>query len=308
LQVQPIAHALSAVLQDVEIEQLAVHSQTPEERAEVYGGYIERKADFAAVLAIKLSKQYAPINSTNIRAAFAPTPLITIANFHFTGVQPDIAYVKGVTGRIPGRLGDYHSRLALIGFLLGLPAERCASLFQHTVYDTTGYYGAFEEASVEAKRREAGVQIPGTPLIERFARRGMCFMSQNHPTSFLIAPYATLVARKLAARGLVETPRSALRHKELVNLLGYGPVFPIFPEIARRHEMPLPGNYVFRTATAGNIPSRALSLQQFLEQEYAAFGVAGTDRLARANSENPAIRRSLKDESLHNFLMAVATR
>lgn len=82
---QPIAHALSAVLQDVEIEQLAVQSQTPEERAEVYGGYIERKADFAAVLAIKLSKQYAPINSTNIRAAFAPTPLITIANFRFTG-------------------------------------------------------------------------------------------------------------------------------------------------------------------------------------------------------------------------------
>jgi hypothetical protein len=71
--------------------------------------------------------------------------------------------------------------------------------------------------------------------------------------------------------------------------------------------MPLPGNYVFGTATAGNIPSRALSLQQFLEQEYAAFGVAGTDRLARANSENPAIRRSLKDESLRNFLMAVAT-
>lgn len=270
-QVQPLKHGLSAVCRNIEIEALPVHVSRAEDRDATFAEYIAKKSEYACVLSIPLSGEFGALTRERIVESFSPTPVFGITNLTYKGLHPDITYVGGISTRAAGPIGDYHSQIALLAYLMGLTTEAAAKMYCDKVYACMDYYSEHQESVAELQRRDETTTIPVGELIEERLRAGLCFLSHNHPTSFLLAPYINKIADWLQQKGIVERSGQDILPEELVNFLAFSSAFPVFPELAKHHGLSFPGSYVFRTATVGDLPSSTLSLAEFIEAEYRSF-------------------------------------
>ena len=279
-QVQPLKHGLANVCERVQIDAVPIHLIPPDERPANFSKYIQNKNNYDLVLSIFLSEDFGELSTDRIHKTFAPIPVLTIANLYFDGTLPDICYIGGLNARTPGPIGDYHSRIALLGYLMNLPVATTVNLYCDAVYQQLGYYDAFRRSLDEMARRDEGTDIPLGNLLEEKVREGNCFLSQNHPTSLLLTAYINRIGEHLAKNGYVTSSGLRLSQEDFINFLAQSVIFPVYPEIAARHGLPYQTSYVFRTATAGDEPSRPISLSDFVTAEYAAFHDADQKVLA----------------------------
>ncbi len=270
-QVQPLMHGIGNICKDIVVDTIPVHVVEPAKRAAVFDRHIAQKNDYAAILSVPLSADYGPLAANAIKASFAPTPVFTIANIHFDGTLPDICYVGGLNERMPGPLDAYHSRIAVLGYLMNLPVEATVRLYCDAIYKRLEYYESFQRSLDEMARRDAETDIPLGDLLEMKVREGNCFLSHNHPTSLLMSAYVNKVCDFLAERGLVRHSGLKLSQETLINFLAHSAIFPVYPEIAAYHGLPYSTSYVFRTPTYGEKPSSPLDLQAFVAAEYESF-------------------------------------
>lgn len=278
-QVQPLKHGLSQVCSDVDIESFAVHVYSVEERETVIKQVVQKKDHYKFVVTIPLSDDFGMLSSEKIAASFHPTPVISISNITYRGLHPDITYVGGISARAPGPIGDYHSKVALLGFLMGLSVAQTVKLYCNKIYETLGFYAEFEESSLELKRRDQNTTVPLGEDLEASLQHGVAFLSHNHPTSVLLAPYVNKIAAWLAEQGLVRLTGLKLQPEEMINFLACSSVFPVYPEIVQRHNLPYEGSYIFRTATLGDTPATPIGLYDFVAGEFEAFSHADRDFL-----------------------------
>ncbi|MDC7682866.1 WcbI family polysaccharide biosynthesis putative acetyltransferase [Asticcacaulis sp. BYS171W] len=270
-QVQLLKHCLSAVCENADFDTIPVHVYTPDEREKVFSEVIASRDHYDLVLSIALSDDFGALSRDAIAATFHPVPVITISNLVFTGLHPDITYIGGLSARTPGPLGDYHSRLALLGYLMGLEPAQTEKLYRAEVYHQLGYFNAFQESLEEMRRRDETTDIPIGSLLEERLRLGVCFFSHNHPTSFLMAPYVGKIARTLHERGLIRYTGFEPRPEEVLNFLAASWIFPVYPELTQEHSLPYKGSYIYRTETVGDHPSSVITLSDFVRAEYDAF-------------------------------------
>jgi hypothetical protein len=280
-QVQPLKHGLSEVCKAVEIDTFPVHVVPLDQREATVNQYVKDKAKYKFVVSIPLSDDFGAMSIDRIRASFHPIPVIFITNIVFMGLHPDISYVGGISARAPGPIGDYHSKVALLAFLMGLSVSDAVKMYCDEIYRYIGYYNVFADSALELQSRDTNVTIPLGGVLEDAVRSGVAFLSHNHPTSVLLAPYINKIATWLAEHGHVELTGLQLRPEEMINFLACSSVFPIYPEVARYHDLPYPGSYVFRTATLGDSPSVPLDLDAFVAAEFDAFRNADRDFLVQ---------------------------
>ena len=228
-QVQPLKHGLSEVCNNVEIDSFAVHVVPVEERDTAIKQLVQKKNFYKFVVSIPLSDDFGMLSSENIAVSFHPTPVISISNITFRGLQPDITYVGGMSARAPGPIGDYHSKIALLGYLMGLSIPDTLKLYCNSVYEALGFYAEFEESSQELKRRDENTTIPLGDDLEASVQKGVAFLSHNHPTSLLLAPYVNKIAAWLAENNLVTLTGLQLRPEEMINFLACSSVFTVYP-------------------------------------------------------------------------------
>lgn len=304
-QVQPLKHGLSEVCNNVEIDSFAVHVVPVEERDTAIKQLVQKKNFYKFVVSIPLSDDFGMLSSENIAVSFHPTPVISISNITFRGLQPDITYVGGMSARAPGPIGDYHSKIALLGYLMGLSIPDTLKLYCNSVYEALGFYAEFEESSQELKRRDENTTIPLGDDLEASVQKGVAFLSHNHPTSLLLAPYVNKIAAWLAENNLVTLTGLQLRPEEMINFLACSSVFPVYPEIANYHKLPFEGSYVFRTATLGDLPSKPIGLGEFVEKEFEAFGYADRDFLVSSYPGNILMFRFGDNEDFMKMVRAL---
>lgn len=273
-QVQPLKHGLANVCRDIVIDTIPVHVVSAGARDATFSNYIERKADYTCVLSVPLSAEFGPLATSAIRDAFFPTPVLSIANIHFDGTLPDICYVGGLNARMPGPIGEYHSKIALLGYLMNMPVAKTVGMYCDSVYERLGYYEAFRLSLDEMARRDAETDIPLGDLLESKVREGNCFLSHNHPTGLLMSAYINKISLTLFERGLASPSGLRLSQEIFINFLAQSVIFPVFPEIAAYHKLPYETSYVFRTATVGDEPSKPIRLEDFVSVEYKAFSLA----------------------------------
>lgn len=278
-QVQPLKHGLANVCRNVRIDTIPVHIVSPQDRTATFSHYIARKADYSCVLSVPLSDEFGPLASSVIHNAFAPTPVLSIANIYFDGTLPDICYVGGINARMPGPIGEYHSRIALLGYLMNLPVEMTVRMYCDAVYKRLGYYDAFQQSLDEMSRRDALTDIPLGELLESKVREGNCFLSHNHPTGLLMSAYINRIGDVLFERGLASPSGLRLSQEIFINFLAQSVIFPVYPEISEHHKLPYETSYVFRTSTVGDEPSKAINLTDFVVAEYHAFKSANQEVL-----------------------------
>jgi hypothetical protein len=248
---------------------------------------------------------YAKVFLEHSEEPAAPVPaavadrVIVFPPLFFYGLHPDLVYVWHKGKPVKGPLDDYHSSIAVWGYLHGLSPERVVRLFRAEVYEALGFFGMFEESfdHLVSQGRERGFEL--RPLLVRWLRRGAFMHSVNHPRSFALED----LARELLARF---DPAGAVRRAErevadlMPDLLANGPVFPVYPEIGQR--LGIRGEYVFKPChdhgRRDSVAPRRLTLEQFVAGSHAVYAAIGAGTLTCTRLEDPRYARLAELEGL----------
>ena len=145
----------------------------------------------------------------------------------FTGFHPDCIYVLARGACVPSPIGQYHSAIALAGFLLNLPSHQTALLFNSYVYRQLGYFDAYQVAKDEflADCLRQGYDL--SVAYNTWFTEGPFMHTINHPKIRLLATFTKLAASRA---GLIDpmVPTSSELHKHL----GHHVAWPVYPELA----------------------------------------------------------------------------
>jgi len=221
------------------------------------------------------------------RAVMAPAPpgceQIVYPGVWFNAFHPDVVFLTGPWGDIVPPLGSDHSSLALYGWHRGMSAAQTAKLFTEPVYEKLRFFDCMAEAKrgLLGATRELGFAFDDA--LVKFERYG-CFMhTPLHPALVVMAEVARGLMQRLGTTPVVAAPELYLDDPLL-----RGPVWPVYPEIARR--LGVPGSYAFKQVHApGTLPS-LLDLDEFLARSFEAYAVTPPDALMCRRLRNPAYR------------------
>lgn len=208
----------------------------------------------------------ARVRELNQRVIFVPA-------FEFAGFHPDCTYILTADGKaLQTPLTDYNSIIAAAGYLAGVSPARLPALYNAYTFAKLGYFdlpAASKLATLEQFSRH-GLDI--APLFDAWERRGSFMHSVNHPKIWVLVDIARLVCEQHDLGRIEDVPYAELLFDELAN----GPVYPVFPEIARRLEVP-GGSRYFKTMPTPSAPrERLLHLRDFVAASCATY--ADSDR------------------------------
>lgn len=254
---------------------------------------IVHERDFDFVLTQNIGDQFAELSTARLKELYGDR-CRTFTNLYFTGLHPDITYVGGFGSRLSSPVGDYHSRIALIGYLNGLSADETCCLYNDEVFAALGFYEQFEQSGHELMRRDDSIDI----------RIGLHFLSKltvlpslysiNHPTVTAIMLLADAVMRDLYG-GTLDTDCNVYPDSLVKNV-----IWPIYPDIAVRHRVSYRSPFMFFPADChGSAP---LSLEEFVAASYVAYDGVGVNELLQSPqlrelmSDNPLSRRAASSD------------
>lgn len=188
---------------------------------------------------------------------------VCVSMVFFAGLQPDIIYVGGPQDRVLSPMGDYHSRIVLLGYLTGLnPTDVLTSFDSDKLYNQLKYYDQFDLSARELVRRDLNCDIPGAPiLMERVIEQPTLF-TINHPMNivFLEIIKATFKKLNLSYRSVVVD--------YIQPTLAGGPVWPPSAAIHRHHKLRYESSQFLKTDFGGQ---RFLSIDKFINESFVAY-------------------------------------
>jgi hypothetical protein len=266
-QAQPIRHTLSLACHGMTFAAFGVHLIAPRNREATIAEFVVEAQKFDVIITICLSDDFGPLSQKQIAQTFPGKPIIFIPNFFFSGLHPDLTYLGDLGNRVSGPLSEYHSKLVVLGYVAGLSARQVEELFQYEVYRKVGFLDEFGRSIAEAHRRDAGLSVPFGSEMEGLLKQELCFLSVNHPTSFLLAHFCAKLARSLEETGMAQAAKGLVQPYTLVNFLAYNVVFPVYPEIAAALGLLFPGSYLFKPTTAGDAAVNCFSLHEYIRLE-----------------------------------------
>jgi hypothetical protein len=171
-------------------------------------------------------------------------------------------------------MGDYHSRLALFGYVTGRAEVDTLALFAPQALQRAGYMEVFGESAAELRRRDEGLDLRLAEPFLAMTREVHSMFTINHPTA---PPMLHLAGMILGRFGLAHTPHGALL---LPNHLVNNYVWPVHDAIAEAHGL------MWRTPLAfvrANQPrGRSMDLPGFVAASFAAYDMAGREQMREA--------------------------
>ncbi len=193
------------------------------------------------------------------RVQFVPTVV-------FGGFHPDMTYIFTPGGLISAVHSDFHSKIAIAGFLLGLSPGRTLGLYNAVVFAELGYFDVFAASRIamEDALRDQGFDISG--LFDDWLRDVGPFMYMvNHPNVALLAA----LCRDMYVRlGLLSAKASIPPIGK--DHLGESFTWPLYPPLAKR--LGLAGSWNFqRPAWLVAEGARDLPLGQYVEDLFAFY-------------------------------------
>ncbi len=291
-QSQPLKHTLS-LMSNMPFENMGVQLISGDQEQYVSNFVRQAREKYSVIVCVALSENYGPLALNRVRDTFRGKSVVTIANLYYEGLHPDLTYIGGLAQRLEGPLGDYHSRLALIGFLTDRTVEQTVALFNRENYARLGYFDAHRRSIEELARRDEGLDIPAAGLVESMVRQVPIFMAVNHPTAQLINAYSESIADHLDRHCGVGRSEWTGGPMQLLNHLAQNAVFPVYPEVAKNLGLAYAGSYSFKPATIGDEAVNTLTLREFVEDEFSAFKSIAFDEL-KASHQSIILAEQLK--------------
>ena len=288
-QARPIADFLRVRLPDFSFEVVGVHLLRPDQIARNESDVLGRVTkDCDLVITAPLSGSYGALATDKLERSLERGHLVIVPNIYFSGLHPDLTYLGGLGQRLQGPIGDYHSKIAVAGFLSGMSVKKTCAMYNDRTYSKLEYYTEFQSSLSELRRREESVDFKVSDIIEENILQKPCFMTVNHPTSYLFSRFVDGLVQYMVSVGLVGDVYPPIDYHYRPNPLADAAIFPVFPEIADFHQLKYEGNYLFK-APRGNLEESVYDLEDFVEREYQAFDAIPPERL----SAHPVAKRAM---------------
>lgn len=187
-----------------------------------------------------------------------------VPGISYTAFHPDMGYIKKSNGvHLGGPMGEYHSMIAFWCWQEGFSKDQAVSLYCHEIYKFLGYYEYESSSNQFLIQRGEQMAFPIDGMLADWKSKG-CFMhSLNHPKLSVLTDIAR---RILSDENLTFIPDV---ETYLVDNLAEHPCWPVYPEIARLHN--LQGNLIFKQAKhlgTDQRPVPTLSLSQLVSQSF----------------------------------------
>lgn len=129
-------------------------------------------------------------------------------------------------GRLTSFLGDYHSKICLIGTLVGAsPSVIRAAMLEEDFGARAGYQELFAKSSNELLRRDKDIDIGYAKKLLGKIDSSPLFLTFNHPNNFVFYDYAYTVLDHLGISYKTALPSAR------PEFLGRGPVLAMHPSI-----------------------------------------------------------------------------
>ncbi len=194
----------------------------------------------------------------------------------FPGFYPDLTYIPTENGLLSGVHSDFHSRLAVAAFLLGLPAERTLGLYNAAVFAALGYIDVFpaSRAALQEHLSDCGFN---PRMVEEWLRDIGPFMYMaNHPHVRVL----TTLCHDLYVRLGMIPPSTPVPHVAKDHL-SESFTWPIYSALAKR--LGIHGSMDFQKP-AWLVPpgQRHLSMRQYLNDVFAFYATVERRKLESA--------------------------
>lgn len=291
-QVKSLAETLNLFVADMAFDHLQVHSLPPGS-AEAYLAEQARAANekYDLFLSFDLSSKFFCLSRDTIRDTFHGRDVLFISNLWFDGYFPDIVTLGSTQGRIDGPLAQYHSKIALFGFMSGWSEDETVAAFSEQTYAAAGYFENWADAIRRLSTSDQTADIRFGEEMAALVQADLCMFVVNHPTPVVFHRWADVISRSLSALGLASR-RQWMPHEALVPAHFVGTsAFPFYPELASRAGLARLGSYCFKAP--GTQSDSVLTLPEFVRREFATFGDAGKDRLAQ-DPRWPTVQAKMK--------------
>ena len=158
---------------------------------------------------------------------------------YFTGYHPDLTYFGDRGVRLQSAMGDYNSRIALIGYIQGLSIEETLPLFNERNYEKLNYFDQFDTSKMELIRRDEANEVRFAEHFFEIAKNRLPLYTVNHPTANALAPLAEMVVEATGQK------RPLIDVDMIKNPLVDGSIWPVYPEIATRLGLNYSGSTTF---------------------------------------------------------------
>lgn len=262
-QVQPYHSMLSAISSVSKVVSVPIHlegtSNFERAKAEMLKVLIEDPE--ALILTFQLGENFSDLATASLRASYGNVK--TFTNIFFDGLHPDCTYLSGSVGRIQSPIGDYHSKIAIRCFFNNASIDECISSYGATSYERLRYFDQFQLSMTELIKRDSPLDIKlGGDLLNCIIDHPS-FYTFNHPTS---AIFSVAIQKIALSVGLVYPSHL---HGYEQNFLSNNTWFPIYPQIAARHDLNYSGSYLFRAPTF--LGGRFLDLNEFVSRSYEIY-------------------------------------
>jgi hypothetical protein len=261
-QTSVLAKNLNAICRDVRVSAFQVHLENPESAARLYN-HLDMY-DF--VLSMPLSGYFKGLSSDELRQRERRN-VEFITNIYFSGLQPDFTFIGRIGERHIGPLGNYHSKIVLGAFLVGLDQSETMRLFCGDVYSHLDYYSEFRLSKDKLQEIDQGNTVRFADEFFQLTFTDRTLLTFNHPSTVCFLRQSIAIAEQLRNHGVHTIGEVPLDLSLYSNELADGPALPIYPEIAQELSLPYASNYIFKTATSIEAASRFVDLEEYVTME-----------------------------------------
>jgi hypothetical protein len=206
----------------------------------------------------------------------APPRVHLLPSLQFGGFHPDVVTLRLDHDFIAGPTGHSHSRIAIAGFLAGLPPRETAGLYNRLAFARLGYLNRFGEQRALLIERFAPYGIALEAPFEAWLARG-CFMHDvGHPRMRVMLDLARAACTLM---GLAPAP--VPEEAALPDPLSAFAIHPVFPDIAAAIGVPPSG--AFRPALRPGASPRVMGAEAFVRASHDAYARLPLSVLRRAD-------------------------
>ena len=204
--------------------------------------------------------------------------VLTFTNIFFRGLHPDLIYLGGMGDRLTSPVGDYHSLICALSFLKGLNTDQCREKFNQQVYERLGFFLEWDISAKMLLKRDENLDIQFAEDFIEMAREEPVLFTVNHPM-----PKPLLM---LTNKILVKLELEPLKFPDqyYYNYLSNNTWWPIYPEIASKHEIKYDTSMIFKSPD--HINRKTYNLDMFITKSFEIYERYGKDKIIKSKEIN----------------------
>lgn len=226
---------------------------------------------FDFVVSQPLGDSFADISTDNLRHIYKDR-FLGLTNIFFTGLHPDLSYFGSFGMRVLSPLGDYHSKLALTAFAKQMSLEQCLELYNKNVYETMGYFQAFENSKNELLLRDHKNEIKFAERFFEMTQNQLTLYAVNHPTKDVVRELGHSILDFLN----VDQTESLDCYGFFYDSLITSTIWPVYQEVQEKQNLSYHTSPLFYPHVHSGL--KALTLEEFVKLSYDEYEKIGYEK------------------------------